>query len=116
VVWLVSVQLVENDIDGLLNMCYIVAYARIVTDKNDNIILHGVYFGGIENTMEEAEQIARECVNTIRGGIILPRVIKLEDNLSIVDALYDAEDKFERIVKNMVESNEIMNRNKQNKM
>lgn len=94
---------------------FMVAYAKIVVDKQDGISLAGVFFGGIGETMVEAEGIARECVNTIRGGTILPRVAKLDKDGQVIDALYDATDKFERVVQSMVETDEIVNRSRKKK-
>lgn len=89
---------------------FLVAYAKIVVDKDNGISLAGVYFGGVGDTKDEAETIARECVNTIRGGTILPKVMILEDNGQVLEALYDATDKFERVTKNMVEADATVNR------
>lgn len=89
---------------------FMVAYAKIVVDKEDGITLQGVYFGGIGDTLTEAEQIARECVNSIRGGTVLPRVVKLDGECQVIDALYEATERFERITENMVESEQILNR------
>lgn len=89
---------------------YLVAYAKIVVDKENGISLAGVYFGGIGDTPAEAEIIARECVNTIRGGTILPKVMPLEDNGHVLEALYDATDKFERVTENMKEADATVNR------
>lgn len=94
---------------------FVVAYAKIVTDKDDGIILQGVYFGGIGSTMAEAEEIARECVNTIRGGTILPRVIKLDGDGLIIDALYEAAERFDKTVTNMNDANKIVNAKSQRK-
>jgi hypothetical protein len=94
---------------------FMVAYAKIVVDKDDGIALAGVFFGGIGDSAQEAEGIARECVNTIRGGTILPRVIKLERDGQVIDALYDATEKFERITQSMIESDQIINRGRKKK-
>ncbi len=94
---------------------FMVAYAKIVVDKDNRIALAGVFFGGIGDTANEAENIARECVNTIRGGTIIPRVVKLERDGQVIDALYDATEKFERVTQNMIESDQIINRGRKKK-
>lgn len=94
---------------------YMVAYAKVVVDKDEGILLSGVFFGGIGDTKPEAELIAKECVNTIRGGTILPRVIKLERDGLVIDSLYDMTEKFERIVNQMVETDEIAKRGRKKK-
>jgi len=93
-----------------MDVQYMVAYAKIVVDKDAGISLHGVYFGGIGDTLDEAEKIARDCVNSIRGGTILPKIIKLDDECQVIDTLYDATNTFERITTNMAESHQIFNR------
>ena len=94
---------------------YMVAYAKITVDKDDGIALAGVFFGGIGDTHQEAEGIARECVNTIRGGTILPKVVKLDRDGQVIDALYEATEKFERVTQNMIETDEIVNRGRKKK-
>jgi hypothetical protein len=88
---------------------HIVAYAKISTDK-DKIALQGVYFGGVGDTQIEADAIARECVNTIRGGTILPQVLPLEGQGQLMDAMFDACDKFEQVTAYMVEANDTIMR------
>lgn len=83
---------------------FLVAYARIQSDKNSEIALQGVYFGGVGNTPEEAECIARECVNTVKGGTILPKIIRLDETNSVIDGLLDAMEKFEQVTAYMVEA------------
>ena len=90
---------------------YLVAYAKVTTDKDDGICLQGVFFGGMGDTPEEADGIARECINTTRGGSIIPKVLKVESKHKLVDTLLEAADKFERIVGLMVEAENTINRN-----
>jgi hypothetical protein len=83
---------------------YLVAYARIQSDKDAEITLQGVYFGGVGSTPEEAEAIARECVNTIKGGTILPKVVIIDSTESVIDGLLNAMEKFEQVTSHMVEA------------
>ena len=84
---------------------YLVTYAKISTDKN-NISLQGVYFGGLGDTADEANNIARECVNMSKGsGTIVPKVIKVNAKHAIIDAMIDASEKFEQIVVYMLDAN-----------
>jgi hypothetical protein len=94
---------------------YLVAYAKIVVDREQGIALQGVYFGGIGETLPEAESIAKDCVNNIRGGTILPKVLKLDGDGRVIDALYEATEKFEKVTANMVEADSIINRNRRKK-
>ena len=86
-------------------MQYLVTYAKILTEK-DNISLQGVYLGGVSDVKEDAGNIARECTNTIRGGTILPKIVTIEEDGKLLDAMFDACERFEKIVQYMVESNE----------
>lgn len=88
---------------------YVVAYAKITTNK-DGISLQGVYFGGMGASIEEANQVAKDCVNRIRGGTILSKVIPLDGKSMLLDALMDASDKFEAITLQMQEAEAIINR------
>jgi len=87
---------------------FLVAYARINIDRMDGIVLSGVYFGAVCDTTEEAAAAAKKCVNTIRGGTILPRIFILDQEHNVINGLYDAMDKFERVVHNMQESDAII--------
>ncbi len=94
---------------------FLVAYAKIVVEKDDGIALAGVFIGGIGDTKEEADAIARDVVNTVRGGTIIPRVTKLTGDGQVIDAMYDATEKFDRIVTSMVESDDIISRGRRKK-
>jgi len=86
---------------------YLVAYAKITTNKND-INLQGVYFGGMGDTIEEANNIAKDCVNQVNGGTILPKVVKLTEENILLDTLMDISDKFEAVTLQMQEANKII--------
>jgi len=88
---------------------YLVAYARIQSDKDSEITLQGVYFGGMGDTPEEAEKIARECVNTIKGGTILPKVL-LVDTGQVIDAMLNVTDTFEKVTSYMVDADNTIRR------
>lgn len=88
---------------------FVVAYAKIITDKS-GIHLQGVYFGGLGDTPQEADTIARDCVNRIRGGTVLPKVMRINGDHQVLDALYDASDKFEHTTVQMQEAEKIINR------
>ncbi len=71
---------------------YLVAYAKITLDKDDGISLAGVFIGGIGDSKEEADIIARDVVNTVPrgGGTIIPRVTKLVGDGQVIDAVISA--------------------------
>ena len=94
---------------------YVVAYAKITEDKRKGISLSGVYFGGIGDTLEDAEQIARKCVNEIRGGTIIPKVLKIRGSYQVIPAMNEAFDRFCDIADQMIEADQIISRTKNNK-
>lgn len=48
----------------------VVCFGKFTDDKEDGVRLTGVYFGGLANDSEEANKIAKECSNSIRGIMI----------------------------------------------
>lgn len=89
---------------------YVVAYAKITESKEDGIVLEGVFFGGLGETLDEANKLARECVNNIRGGAIIPKIIPLTGDCQVIDALYDATENFEKIRDQMIEASDTIQR------
>jgi len=85
---------------------YVVAYAKITVEKSKDVTLNGVYFGGITTNHEEAELIATQCINNAKGGTIIPRIVTCKTPL-IIDGLYEAQDKFEKLIEEMREANMI---------
>jgi hypothetical protein len=94
---------------------YIVAYAKVTMDKKEGITLQGVYFGGAGETPEQAEAIARECVDTTRGGTILPKIVQVDRQERLIDAMYEAADAFEKLTTQMVEADNIIKRTQDRK-
>ena len=88
--------------------CWTIIYAKISTDKDTGISLQGVYYGGQAETFSLAESIARDCVNSIKGGTIIPRIYKLDTDIDLVEAMYIATEKFEKDVERMVEADKII--------
>ena len=69
--------------------------------------------GNVTNTaQEDAEQIARKCVNEIRGGTVIPKVLKLQGCYKVIDAMHEAFDRFCDIADQMIEADEIISRTK----
>ncbi len=88
---------------------HIVTYVKIHSDEEE-IKLEGVFFGGC-GTKDEAETIAQECAKSVRGGTILPVITDLEDK-SVVDVMYEVEEKYDRKVRDMQEIHRICARKK----
>lgn len=89
-------------------MYYVVAYAKVVVDKN-GIDLQGIFFGGITDSEKEANRIADECNSRVKSGTILIKIIQTEEHV-ILDALSEAIKKFEIIISQMQEAERIINR------
>jgi hypothetical protein len=89
---------------------YLVAFAKIMTDKEDGISLQGVYFGGFCKDPDHAEQLARDCVNTIRHGTIIPKILPIDKPHAVMDALWEATEKFEKVTAYMAEADETLKR------
>lgn len=89
---------------------YVVAYAKITESKTDGICLEGVFFGGVGITAEDAEDIARNCVNSVRGGTIIPKILPVNGKCQVIDVLYDAIENFEKITNQMIEAHKTIQR------
>ena len=91
-------------------MSFIVLYAKVQIN-DDGIIMQGTFFGGVSQSKKDAEIIARDCVNTIKGNTILYYIAELDKNEQLVDKCYEAIDKFDRTHRQMIEANSIIKRN-----
>ena len=92
-------------------MAQLVTYGKVVDDKVEGIYLAGVYFGGVGETHEYAADIARRCVNSIRGGTIIPKILQMESPNSLLDTMAQARRKFEELERRMIEAEDIMGSN-----
>lgn len=90
---------------------YVVCYAKITTEKSSFVSMSEVYFGGVAQTLQDAEVIARDCVNSSRGGTIVPKIAKTseDDHGCIIDTLDDLVGKLDDMLVNMQESEIIIN-------
>ena len=89
---------------------YVVAYAKVVDDKKEGVYVQGIYLGGIGETKESDQQIARECVNTCRGGTIIPKLFPSLSGESIIAALDKARVQFTQMEMQMLQAEEIYTR------
>lgn len=95
--------------------CWVVIYAKISTDKDNGIKLQGTYFGGQALSFLFAENLARECVNSIKGGTIIPKIFKLDSDNDLVEIMYTATEKFEKEVERMIEADRIITKGQEKK-
>lgn len=94
---------------------WFVVYAKIVDDKEDGISLAGVYFGGAGNTRQVAEGIARECVNGIKGGTIMPKLYEAGTSATLPSIMTQAEAFFKKKEAEMITTAEIISRSHKRK-
>lgn len=94
-------------------MYYLVAYAKFTQDKENGVQLQGVFFADVAESEEAAQQVAKYCVNTVKGGTILAKVTKIEESLQVLEALYDMTDQFEKLLSQMKETERIIAKNNQ---
>jgi len=89
---------------------WIVVYAKIVDDKENGIRLAGVHFGGTADDKPGAEKVARDCVNTIKGGTIMPRLYQSQGYCDLPRIMQDAEVIFKKKEQEMVMTAAILSR------
>lgn len=89
-------------------MQFVVCYAKIAEDKDDGYYLAGVYFGGIGDNKESADKIARDCVNTIKGGTIIPHLAQLTGKHQLPSIMQAALEKFRQMESRFIEVEDIM--------
>lgn len=89
---------------------FFIVYARIIDDKHAGVKLGGVYFGGTAETFQEAEEIAKDCVNTIKGGTVIPKIYD-SHNKRLLPIMLEAQEKFQKLEEQMLLAQDIMTRN-----
>lgn len=89
-------------------MYYVVVYAKMVNDKAEGIYLQGVYFGGCSEDELEAASLAKQCVNTVKGGAIFPKVYAVDKPLSLNDCIDVAIKKFRTMESDMINTEDTL--------
>ena len=89
-------------------MSLLVVYAKVVDDKRVGVIMTGVHFGGIVETENEADEVARVCVNSTQGSIIIPRIIELPPH-KLCEIIKETEESFDRLATRMYENEKTIN-------
>ena len=90
-----------------------VLYGKVVDDKELGVYLDDVYFGGVAGNTEEADEIARDCMNNVRGGTAVVKTLQIEDGNSLLEVFAEARARFDRMEREMVETEAILERNQQ---
>jgi hypothetical protein len=67
----------------------LVLYAKIVDDKDLGVLMTGIFIGGVVESITEADDLARRCVQSVQGGIAITKITAILN------------DDFRQTVKNM---------------
>ena len=89
----------------------VVVYGKAVDDKVLGIYIDGVYFGGIAETKEEADKIARSCVNNTHGGVAITRILTAQSKSNLLPVFAEAFRRFVKIEREMVETEQTLEAN-----
>lgn len=88
---------------------YVVLYARVVDDKDGmGTLMTGVHFGGFSPNKEDAERIAKLCVDETQGGMVIPKIVRIRSTLN--DTVQDVVRVYDRMAERMYEVEQALNR------
>ena len=87
---------------------FAVIYGKVVDDKELGVYLASIHLGGIAPTAQEADQLARHCVNTCKGGTIFPKIFPIHLPNSLLGIMEQASKKFYALERQMVEAETII--------
>ena len=85
-----------------------VVYGRFQDDKAEGVWLDGIFFGGIGENPEHADDIARSCVSGCRGGTVFPKIIPIRDDSLLEGALKEAKSRILKMEQEMVENEDTL--------
>lgn len=86
---------------------FVVFYGRFIQDKTQGIHLEGTYYGGIAEDLIQGNAIAKNCVETVRGAMVVPRVLPMIDGATITDLIPSAVQKLRALEREMIEAEDI---------
>ena len=89
---------------------FAVFYGKFVEDKEEGIYLDGIYFGGVGQSNNDAEVLAKQCVQSIRGGVVIPKIFPIKSEMRLIDLTIDAQNKFYKLEKDMIDVEDRMAR------
>lgn len=93
----VSEDIMEHD------KLYLVSYVHIQIENQESYTDFSLYFAGLVESKEEAEIIARNCSLNLKNGTIIPKILSFDEDMFLVDMMYDASEKFQKILLQMRE-------------
>jgi hypothetical protein len=94
-----------------MDLGFAVVYAKAVDDKQLGIYIEGVYFGGVGSDRAQADEIAKTCVNEMRGGSAMPKIIPITKPNSLCEIFNEAKRRFDKAERQMMENEMIMEEN-----
>ena len=94
-------------------MSYVVVYGRFVDDKQDGVFLEGIYFGGVAERHDEADEIATNCVNNAKRGTSFPKIMPIDEPGNFPRIMQEAADRFFKMEAAMIEAEDIHRANQE---
>lgn len=88
----------------------LIMFGKFVDDKEDGIHLSDIYFGGLVETEEEEQELAKTCIKNTKNGTIIPKVEMV--NGDFMQKVAEAKDKFYVLESKMVLTEMILEHNK----
>jgi hypothetical protein len=89
----------------------VVLYAKAVDDKELGIYVEGIYFGGVAHDKARADEIADFCVNNVRGGTAIARVMLVGSRNTMIEVFREAKVRFDKVERDMIETEDILQAN-----
>lgn len=85
-----------------------VVYGRFQDDKAEGVWLDGIFFGGVGETPEQADDIARSCVSGCRGGTVFAKIIPIRHDNILDGAIEEAKSRIYKMEQEMVENEDTL--------
>lgn len=83
---------------------HVVCYGKFIDDKDDGVRLVSVHFGGAATEIDEADQIARDCINSVKGGVVIIKTLQMVGKHQLIDTMRSATDKLKCLETQMRET------------
>ena len=85
-----------------------VVYAKAIDDKELGIFIEGVYFGGMAQDHDQANRIATDCTNNVRGGTAIVRIMPIPSKKALIGVFKDARTRFDKLEREMIETEDVL--------
>jgi len=91
-------------------MQYVVIYLKVNEDREEGLVFNGPFYGPITHAETDANKAAKDLANQTRSGAVVSKIFSIPDQASFCDAMVQAKPIFDRIVLDMKEAKEIVDR------